>query len=279
MSRSETLDFAQGLSGNPGPNGRMYFIGWAIAATVALVYLATLALRPDLIVAHAIGRPHDLEGNEGDRFLARNSSAITSDVAQAPIEAAIESLKVSLKASEERERSLHARIAALEARVSDAPLSVRTNAGEGAAGQGSPQPSLIEGRVEDVALAQPAKLPPPPPVKPKAALPPAAAAPNVAQALPGTVIANTEPQKSYGIALASGPSLEALRLSWSLLSDRHKAALAQLDARYLIQTDPAAPYQLVAGPFPTSAKAQQVCAVLQARKAVCKVSDFGGNAL
>jgi len=293
----------------PGSFGRMYFVGWSIAAAIAVVYLAVLAVRPELIAAHTIGRPHDLESNEGARFLARNGDAPSVQTVQGQLQADVESLRLALASGEAREQALLSRLAALEIRVNEAATATVAQAASGepqvrlVTSQPADPPSLIEGRVMErtaptaapvgpTAVVPNQPLPPPPSAKPKLAAAPAPAQampaaasapppspPSPAPAQPGAAVASAEPGRIYGVALASGPSLEALRVSWALLSERHKAALQDLDARYTIQAEQAAPFQLIAGPFASAARAQQVCAVLQARRATCKISDFGGNAL
>lgn len=80
------------------------------------------------------------------------------------------------------------------------------------------------------------------------------------------------------IEIASGPSLDALRLNWSLLTDRHAAALKNLEARY-VSAGEGLPYQLLAGPIGTPEEAGRVCNQLRAKKVTCRVTGFGGNAL
>lgn len=113
-----------------------------------------------------------------------------------------------------------------------------------------------------------------PPAQGVPAPPPAATA---AAFGPGTVKA-TAPASPVALELASGPSLDALRLNWSLLSEKHGASLKNLEARYT-NAGEGQPYQLVAGPLATPEEASKVCAQLKAKKVACRVTGFGGNAL
>ncbi len=108
---------------------------------------------------------------------------------------------------------------------------------------------------------------------------PSAAAPSVTFG-PGAVtpIATKAGAGPSAVELSSGPSLDALRLNWSLLADRHPAALKNLEARYMSAGD-GSPYQLLAGPINTADEATRVCAQLKARKVACRVTGFAGNAL
>lgn len=89
----------------------------------------------------------------------------------------------------------------------------------------------------------------------------------------------TRAEKPVGIRLTAGPSVDALRLSWSLMSERYASELGGLEARYVVGSTPAAPYALVAGPFADDRSAQQRCASLIAKGIPCSVEGFGGNAL
>lgn len=77
--------------------------------------------------------------------------------------------------------------------------------------------------------------------------------------------------------LARGPSIDALRLSWSLLNERHKGALKTLEPR-VVQVEPGS-YQLIAGPLASPINALKVCATLRARGVACQSADFKGDAL
>jgi hypothetical protein len=103
--------------------------------------------------------------------------------------------------------------------------------------------------------------------------------PQVAQA-PAAIAKPIAPTKSgtpTAVQIAAGPSVDALRLNWMLLSDRHSNVLKALEPRYV--ADPSGIYRLVAGPFASPAEAQRACADLKARGANCQTTDFNGEAL
>lgn len=85
-----------------------------------------------------------------------------------------------------------------------------------------------------------------------------------------------------GLRISNGPSLDALRLSWSLLADRHAAQLRNLEARYLIRApdgDGDGSFDLVAGPVKSQAEAKKLCKALAAKNIPCQIGTFGGNQL
>lgn len=95
---------------------------------------------------------------------------------------------------------------------------------------------------------------------------------------PATVTPSSAP---VAIILDSGPSLEALRLRWNILHDRHQSALMNLEPRYVTGGTRGAPsYQLLAGPVASQDEAIRICALLNARSVGCSVGrQFVGNAL
>ena len=96
---------------------------------------------------------------------------------------------------------------------------------------------------------------------------------------PGTIkAAPAAATGPVGVEIANGPSLDALRLNWSLLAERHSSQLKNLEARYLSAGE-GQPYQLLAGPITSQDEAKRVCAQLQAKRVACRVTGFGGNAL
>ncbi len=95
---------------------------------------------------------------------------------------------------------------------------------------------------------------------------------------PATVTPSSSP---VAVILDSGPSLDALRLRWNILHDRHQRALMNLQPRYVTGGTRGAPsYQLLAGPVASPDEAIRICALLNARNVGCSVGQqFVGNAL
>ena len=85
--------------------------------------------------------------------------------------------------------------------------------------------------------------------------------------------------KPIGIEIASGPSVDGLRLSWSQLTEQNNK-LKKLTARYADNGDTANPsFNLIAGPVKSKAEAIRLCKELEAHYQTCKVGEFKGDAL
>lgn len=107
-----------------------------------------------------------------------------------------------------------------------------------------------------------------------------AAAPAAADAVDFSKIVVKPEAKPVGVQISSGASVDSLRLSWSLLSDRHSEALKNLEPRFVARGDEAAPtFDLIAGPIKSRSDAQKVCKALAAKGVPCKVGDYLGEAL
>ncbi len=119
--------------------------------------------------------------------------------------------------------------------------------------------------------------------KPAAAKRPAAApaisfGPAVVKPTPAAAPAPT----GLAVLLATGSSVESLRLTWTILQERHAAALLDLAPRYIVKDNPNAPerkFALLAGPVISANDIARVCAALQSEGLGCRTTTFAGNAL
>ncbi len=90
----------------------------------------------------------------------------------------------------------------------------------------------------------------------------------------------TRAPNSIGVVLASGPSVDALRLSWSLLSENHSGAIGTLTPRYITSQSPEGPtYTLIAGPLSNEKAAEDVCISMISRGIPCRPGTYTGNTL
>ncbi|MFZ4806474.1 MAG: SPOR domain-containing protein [Hyphomicrobiaceae bacterium] len=85
---------------------------------------------------------------------------------------------------------------------------------------------------------------------------------------------------TVGIQLGGAPSLDSLRLNWSILADRHSDTLGGMSARY-VTSDAlgSTSYNLVAGPVANRAEAIRMCAKLRTQGIACRLTSFQGSAL
>ncbi|MEO1282094.1 MAG: hypothetical protein AAFV69_10195 [Pseudomonadota bacterium] len=84
-----------------------------------------------------------------------------------------------------------------------------------------------------------------------------------------------------GVRLAVAPSVDGLRLQWTLLRERHGRYLGALSPRYIQTSRNGAPasYELVAGPVAGAIQALELCQDVSRHGTRCVIGDFVGNAL
>lgn len=270
------------------------YIGiWALFMSIAVAYIAMVTMRPDLIEDAA---PQFRLGSlllEEDEQAVRAAAAET-DALQRQLQAAraeLNSIRSELARRTDRETTLALKLAAVEAREAKR---------EAEAAEPIPAPVIMSPPpAEPVAPRAPEKqrqtraTPPPqqpPPVVATAPAPQVASAPTrpvpprpPARAAPAPLETSSVASAPAAIQLGAGPSVDALRLNWMLLNQRHQVLLQKLQPRYMASRDPANPsgpaFDLIAGPVPSTAEAQRVCDALRAQNVACKVGTFAGNAL
>lgn len=290
---------------------------WSMLGLVAAAYMGTMLLAPALLddltpTSAYIAEP---QSNQGQRTAAR----LVSDVnglkeSMAQVQLDLSKMKTEVATSADRANAMKTQLMALEQRLAqtsgqtldtaepqmDANQSHRavvapkasppSESDASAAGQtGSPQlPKLVnadaasneatgERGLETGSVAQAAK---------GAAKTAKAAAAKPKPADPAADpmdFANTIVQPAtapVGVQISSGASIDSLRLSWSLLADRHAATLKKLQPRYVARGDMDNPtYDLIAGPIKSRSDAERLCKALSAKNVPCAVSDYIGAAL
>lgn len=133
-----------------------------------------------------------------------------------------------------------------------------------------------------VAVARPNPVAPQQPAPAKAVAKPTppksqvvAFGPAIVTRAPQTV----EPRK-IGVRLATATTLDALRLAWNAMRERHGDALKGLSPRYVKQSiSGAGPYALVAGPVAKSTDVLEICAGLGGEVHECALATFEGRSL
>lgn len=267
-----------------------YIAVWGLLACIALGYLALLAIRPDLAAGFSL-RP--LDGAPENNWNQRSMSKVLAELSTArsaigKLQEDVQDVRAVLAAQEQRSLIIAARVGAVEAQqkssqlpVSHAvPVAERTEPGKatvnalaGVATEGTieerPTRMLREGQSSASAPAPAQALAP--------ALPPALA---TASATGAPIAKQTEPARPpHGLLLASGPSLDAVRLSWQLLNENNRSALKKYEPRFIETSTGGGLFQLIAGPAGTPEEAARVCERLKAKQVRCSVTTFKGQPL
>ena len=276
----------------PARSGNRYLAAWATMAFFSAAYLAAVAIRPAFLdgylPAATAASADETSQMAADIVNIRDSiSQLQTDVAQTQTDVAEQA---------EKSRSFNERLLTLEnhpsnardtdaiapapAAASDFPTGVQPPPGKQAAASSSDNKPKVLNALETGSVEPAAKPKAPKPVKKAAAPPPPKPKPKqIARAEPISEF-SVKVDKPVAVRLATGATVDNLRLSWEILSARHRQELGPLQPRYYNKADGnGIKYELVAGPFRSTEDAKRVCASLKAQAIDCQLSSFGGNAL
>jgi len=267
---------------------RVYLLTWGVLAAGGLGYLGTLAWQPEFFAA-----PAPVQVTQPDQGLRAATRALAElggvRRAMNEMQRDIGQIRETVEQRDVRDKELSSRVAAIEERVAAPPVAAA--APEPPAAVAAQQKVAAKAKTEKARKAAEARAariisvteqpaPTAPAAKPET-LPPAietgsiAAPPAIAFGEPVV----TPSRRAYAVQLAAGPSLDALRLSWTQLVERH-AALNGLQPHFVPpRADGTGPYRLVAGPLPSKTDADKVCADMGVGNKGCFVTSFIGQPL
>jgi hypothetical protein len=268
-------------------------VAWGVAAAAAVAYLSVVVMRPDLIARFNSGGASvaEIETLRGEvDGLRRDMASVRSLVGETASQQKVIVDRLAALGAPVAAPVPVSDAAAPALRLDSAPVNgLMSPRADAAAPPSAVVPSAGAARsIADAKVlnAKPAletgSVKPAPQAAPAPAATPAAtpaAAPNEPPPFAAPVV--TPAAKPVGVQIASGTSIDSLRLSWNLLSETHADKLKNLEPRYSLSVDNGAVvYNLMAGPVKSAADAKKMCKALAAKAIPCKVVDeFGGAAL
>jgi hypothetical protein len=279
---------------------KAYLFVWGLLAAGGLTYLATLVWQPDWL-SPPPRRPQITTEAEPDSALRMASRAIAEvrDVRRSvgDVQRNLGEIRDTLDRSVSEDKVVQTRLTALEGRVSDmtqpaaAPVAAAPAplvAGKGKVAERpqpkSPgaskaaekaEPAAAATRVMSAVMSVPDQADKPAPE---------AAPPIETGSIASATITFGEPvvtrsNTNFAVQLGAGRSVEALKLSWSLLLDQHGDALSPLQPRVIAPRADGGSYRLVAGPFDSRAEAEKICAAMALSRNKCFSTVFMGEPL
>jgi hypothetical protein len=304
-----TLQQPTAATRGPAPFARLYTGLWAILATLALSYLVFLVQHSDRLhtprVAAAESRPELRQAAPEVEGLRRTIADLQKELADMRLMVAARDLEReerSRAAMPEPDPPKNVPLAETPIEPATAPQPVAlamaepTTAPPKAAEQRTPQPRIVETAASRPSLAGLAPVPSgksPPALETGSIAPPAPKGSSATALGPGTasrttasivfgpaVVRQAPTPAPVALHLATSQSLDALRIRWSVLSERHGNALRNLEPRYQPEgSGDGRNYHLIAGPIRSADDAKRICAALRAKNEPCSVGGFGGEAL
>jgi cell division protein FtsN len=277
---------------------KLYLFVWVIASAAALAYLASLLTGPDL--PRALQAQAQGDGEQSTRLASRALSEVGNvRRSVSEIQRDVGLIREGLEQRDSADKQTQSRLSALEERVSSlstppvaavtppaAPKQKAVEKSEKKAKDKAPERatsrlSRLEGEDEKDPFERPEAeprvetgslpaVPTPAPQPPSASAPITFGTPVVTPAKGGTT--------TYAVQIGAGTSLDALRNSWTQLSNKH-AALQGLEARVVAPKAEGGKYRLMAGPFPSKAEAERVCSDMGVGRTGCFSTTFTGEPL
>lgn len=275
--------FPQPSSPHVTPSRRLtkYSLIWAVAAFASLLYLVLLATQPDT-VARFLGAGSKTAENEATQKMIGETAAEvhalrgTVDLFRNEL---IE-VRAQLSSQSDTARDIANRIATLENQQAEsekvAALDPQAKAKEAAAAKKAAKEAAAKELAAKKAAAKPE-------LETGSVAQPAAGAitfgpPTVTHA--AVPAAGTDVGSQIGVQIATGPSVDSLRLSWTLLRERHGTGLSGLEPRYTTDMSGSEQtYDLIVGPVASADEARKLCQELATKATPCAVSRFTGDAL
>jgi hypothetical protein len=277
-----------------------YVLIWIAVASLATVYLGLLGLRPEFF-AHSASASPDVEQQltQTKRDMSRafaDLDPLRRTVGEMKLDVA--NLKIAAKEDVTRDNEFADRLGALETSATPKrPEVVRLGEATTDSAQAPQAAPPAPARDPRRAAAKTPEAPPPAVVAPLSHEQPkdaklingAKKQAKQAQVVTGSIAkpAKAQPKAkaaakpaAVGLLLATGPSVDSLRLNWSILTDRHGDSVKSLEPRYIVsgKADQRV-YSLLAGPVASTAQAKSLCQAMAQKGLACQVSVFRGNAL
>lgn len=283
-------------SSRSGGYFKLYLFVWVVASAAALAYLASLLTGPDL--SRALQQQAQGEPEQSTRLASRALSEVGNvRRSVSEIQRDVSLIREGLEQRDNTDRQTQSRLSALEERVAglNAPVASATQVpaakqkavekGEKkvkdkAADRSTSRLSRLENEDEKDPYERPEAervetgsiVPPAAPTAPPAAAP----APVITFGAP--VVTPTKSSTTFAVQIGAGNSRDAVRHSWSVLSNKH-AALQGLEPRVVAPKAEGGKYRLMAGPFPSKSEAERVCADMGLGRSGCFSTTFGGEPL
>lgn len=263
---------------------KAYLLGWGILAACGLAYLGSLAWQPELLFATP-GPAQVAEPDPGLRAATRALAEIgTVRRTIGEMQKDLGHVRDSLEQREARERELHARVSQVEERLANPPvasLEPEAPSRHKVVEKGKADRKTSEYRSPRIISVPPtAEAAPTPPAAKREAIETGSIDAPAAPIVFGEPVVTPANRRPYAVQLAAGPSLDAIKLSWIVLLERHGAALGNLQPHVVPpKADGTGRYRLMAGPLPSKADADKVCEQLGTGRKGCFATQLLGEPL
>lgn len=271
---------------------KLYLSTWALLASGALIYLAVLAFPPfaETPAPQVSVKPAKATPTEVTEMKVRQVK--TAEVKSlAEVQGSLSEIRKDVSQLQEtvgervvNEKVVQTRLHALEERVStidgqqEQPSATPLTKVPGISLLPASEPRPVAEpplKPVDEPMAVTIAPPPAPPIE-TGSIPPKAPK---AEIVFGEPVVKRAGAPEMAVQLAAGPSLQAVRQSWELLSERFSGTLSTLQPRVVAPRGEGGVYRLLAGPLATKADAERICSQLGVGAKACFATQYAGAPL
>ena len=265
-----------------------YVLFWVFGATFAAIYLAVLGTHPDMFASAKSGPDVEQQLAQTQRDMTRafaDLDPLKQSVGQ--IKADVDTLKTAQQQASDRDQLIMDKVASIESAATQPKIAQAETAAPAAKVQtahkviaAGPKASedvvaVVPTKSQEVAMVAPVKPQKPAPAPKNNAIETG----SIAHKTDKTTAAAAAKPTQVALLLGSAPSVDAVKLNWSILNDRHADAVRDLHPRYVAQGKGAErTYALLAGPVASPEQANTLCKLMVDRGFACEVSTYRGTA-
>jgi hypothetical protein len=267
-----------------------YVLIWAVLASGSLLYLALLATQPTLVASFLGAGPTQQTAQESEERRAMTEAVAEVRLLRETVDRFrddLQELKSEVSNQNERGGDITARISVLETAAAAAAADPQKIAADKRAAAKAAKAAVVAPEAaapvqQPAAKAAATKKAETSLETGSVAGPPVSFGPAIVTPATKVAVKPTAamPSKTFGVQIASGPSVDSLRLSWTLLAERHGNSLRSLQPRYTVGSDgTGATYDLVVGPLNSAADATRLCQELSVQATPCSIGIYSGDVL
>jgi hypothetical protein len=260
-----------------------YVLIWIVVALFAAAYLALLGTHPEMLASFQSGPDIEQQVAQAQRDVNRAFADIDPlKQSVGDLKSDVDKLKTAQLQASDRDQQLMDKIATIETTAASSKTMAQADAAAqptaksqhkivSVAAPDAESPTIVAPiKSQKTAAAQKTNAIETGSIAHKAEKAPAAPAAATAAAAKPTQI---------GLLLGNAPTVDAVKLNWTILNDRHADAVRNLHPRYVAMGKGAErTYALLAGPVASPEQAKTLCKLMLDRGLACEVSTYRGTA-